>query len=34
MNLELALEKSSEFNGFQVSEENTDWNSLFKLFEE
>ena len=34
MNLELALEKSTSFNGFQISEENTDWNSLFKLFEE
>ena len=34
MNLELAREKSSEFNGFPTSEENTEWNSLFKLFEE
>ena len=34
MNLELALEKSTSFDGFQVSEENTEWNSLFKLFEE
>ena len=28
MNLELALEKSTSFDGFQISEENTDWNSL------
>ena len=34
MNLELALEKSTSFNGFTPSQENTNWNSLFKLFEE
>ena len=34
MNLELALEKSISFDGFPTNEENTDWNSLFKLFEE
>ena len=34
MNLDLALEKSTSFNGFKTSQENTDWNSLFKLFEE
>ena len=33
MNLELALEKSKAFSGFPLSEESTDWASLFKLFE-
>lgn len=34
MNLELALEKSVSFDGFPPNQDNTDWNSLFKLFEE
>ena len=29
---EFGASASTSFDGFQVSEENTDWNSLFKLF--